>query len=146
MSSRSKKFTAQALEIIFNADSDMEEDVSEDEDNIELNSKSNDSDFEPEEGIDVPVPPSQTFISKNDEIKWSSSTTVCKKHKKVSARVPRMAVTRMTDIKSIFELVIPNCIKTIILEINNLKGGRVLGEMWKDLDQSRDACLGVSSF
>uniref|UniRef100_A0A8C7YB61 C-type lectin domain-containing protein n=1 Tax=Oryzias sinensis TaxID=183150 RepID=A0A8C7YB61_9TELE len=34
---------------------------------------SNDSDFEPDEGIAIPVPPSKTFISKNIIIHWYSS-------------------------------------------------------------------------
>lgn len=51
MSSRSKKFTVQeALEIIFDADSEIEEGVSEDEDYIKQNTESINLDFEPHEG------------------------------------------------------------------------------------------------
>ena len=74
MSSRSKMMTHQrALEFIFDHDSEIEEDVSEDEDHLELNSDSNDSDFEPDEGIAIPIPPSKTFTLKNGKIQWSSS-------------------------------------------------------------------------
>ena len=74
MSSRSKRMTVQeALEVIIDHDSEMEEDVSEDEDHLELNSDSNDSDFEPDEGIAIPIPPSKTFMSKNGEIQLTMS-------------------------------------------------------------------------
>jgi len=47
MSSRKKKVTAlEALELIFVHDSEIEEDVSQDEDGIEVNSESDDSDYE----------------------------------------------------------------------------------------------------
>lgn len=47
--------------------------MSEDEDHLELNHDSNDSDFEPHKRIDIPVPPSKIFMSKNGEMQWSSS-------------------------------------------------------------------------
>ncbi|KAL7850549.1 hypothetical protein SRHO_G00198980 [Serrasalmus rhombeus] len=55
----------EALEVIIDHDSETEEGVSEDEDYLELNSDSSDSDFEPDEGIAIPIPPSKTFVSKN---------------------------------------------------------------------------------
>ena len=127
MSSRSKWMTVQeARAFITDHDSEIEEDVSEDEDDLELNSDSNESDFEPDEGIAIPIPPSKTFMSKHGEIQWSSSPNMSQA--KLSAEniiktVPgptRMAVTRVTDIKSAFELVMPNSIQKIILEMTNL--------------------------
>ena len=127
MSSRSKWLTVQeARDFITDHDSEIEEDVSEDEDDLELNSDSNESDFEPDEGIAIPIPPSKTFMSKHGEIQWSSSPNMSQA--KLSAEniiktVPgptRMAVTRVTDIKSAFELVMPNSIQKIILEMTNL--------------------------
>lgn len=59
--------------MIFDADSEIEDDASEDEDNVQQNSESDDSDVEQDEEIAFPVPPNQTFMSKNGEIKWSSS-------------------------------------------------------------------------
>jgi len=38
----------------------------------------------------------------------------------------RMALTRVTDIKSAFELVMPDSIQKIILEMPNVEGRRVL--------------------
>lgn len=151
MSSRSKRFTVQeALEIIFDRDSEVEEDVSEDEDHSELNSDSHDSDSESDEEIAIPLPPSQTFMSKNGEMQWSSSPNMCQA--KLSAEniikttpgPTRMAVTHVKDIKSTFTLVMPNSIQKIILEMTNLEGRRVLGEKWKDLDKTHlHAYLGV---
>ena len=48
----------------------------------------------------------------------------------------RMAVTHVTDIRSTFELVMPDSIQKIILEMTNLEGKRVFGENWKDLDKT----------
>ncbi|XP_076608401.1 LOW QUALITY PROTEIN: uncharacterized protein LOC143333911 [Chaetodon auriga] len=151
MCSRSKNITVQeALEVILDRDSEIEEDVSEDEDYLELNSDSNDSDFEPDEGNTIPIPPSKTFMSKNGEIQWSSSPNM--RQAKLSAEniiktVPgptRMAVTRVRDIKSAFELVMPNSIQKIILEMTNLEGRRVFGEEWKELDKTHlDAYFGL---
>ena len=127
MSSRSKWMTVQeARAFITDHDSEIEEDVSEDKDDLEPNSDSNESDFEPDEGIAIPIPPSKTFMSKHGEIQWSSSPNM--RQAKLSAEniiktVPgptRMAVTRVTDIKSAFELVMPNSIQKIILEMTNL--------------------------
>ncbi|XP_029907418.1 piggyBac transposable element-derived protein 4-like [Myripristis murdjan] len=140
----------EALEVIIDHDSEIEEDVSEDEDHLEINSDSNDSDFEPDVGIAIPIPPSETYMSKNGEIQWSSSPN--KRQAKLSAEniiktVPgptRMAVTRVTDIKSTFELVMPDSIKKVILEMTNLEGRRVFGENWKELDKTHlDAYLGL---
>ena len=140
----------QARDFVIDHDSEIEEEVSEDEDDLELNSDSNDSDFEPDEGIAIPIPPSKTFMSKNGEIQWSSSPNI--RQTRMSAEniiktVPgptRMAVTRVTDIKSAFELVMPNSIQKIILEMTNLEGRRVFGEKWKELDKTHlDAYLGL---
>ena len=151
MSSRNRWMTVQqARDFVIDHDSEIEEEVSEDEDDLELNSDSNDSDFEPDEGIAIPIPPSKTFMSKNSEIQWSSSPNI--RQTRMSAEniiktVPgptRMAVTRVTDIKSAFELVMPNSIQKIILEMTNLEGRRVFGEKWKELDKTHlDAYLGL---
>lgn len=52
-----------ALEVIIDHDCETEGDVSE-EGPFELISDSNDSDFEPNEGIVIPIPPSRSYISK----------------------------------------------------------------------------------
>ncbi|XP_028681576.2 piggyBac transposable element-derived protein 4-like [Erpetoichthys calabaricus] len=139
MSSRSKQVTAlEALGLIFDHDSKIEEDVSEDEDHLEVNSESNDSDYEPYEETANNIPPSKTFTSKNGEIQWSSSPNI--RQAKLSAEniietVPgptRMAMTCVTDIKSAFQLVMPNLIQKIIIEMTNLEGSHVLREKWKE--------------
>lgn len=48
----------------------------------------------------------------------------------------------MSQTSSAFELLMPNSIQKIILEMTNLKGRRVLGEKWKELDKMH-AYLGV---
>ena len=55
----------EARDFITNHDSEIEEDVSEDEDDLELNSDSNEYDFVPDEGIAIPIPPSKTFMPKH---------------------------------------------------------------------------------
>ncbi|XP_027874871.1 piggyBac transposable element-derived protein 4-like [Xiphophorus couchianus] len=151
MSSRKKKMTAlEALELLVDHDSEIEEEVSEAEDSIEVNSESDDSDYEAIDENDVHVSRSKTFMSKNGEIQWSSSPT---KHlgkqcaENIIKTVPgptRMAVTRVTDIKSVFELFMPNAIQKIILQMTNLEGRRVFGENWKELDKMHlHAYLGV---
>ena len=129
-------------------DSEIEDNVSEDEDHLEVNSDDEDSDYEPDE--ETAIPPTETFMSKNLEIQWSLSPN---RHQatlsaaNIIKAVPgptRMAVTRVTDIKSAFELVIPNSIQKIILEMTNLEGRRVFGEEWKELDKTHlHAYLGL---
>ena len=129
----------EALELFFNHTSESEEDVSE-EDHLEIHSDLEDSDNEPSAEDEIPVPPRKTFISKNGEIQWSSTPNTCQatlSAENIIKTVPgptRMAVTCVTDIKSAFELLIPNCIQKIIIEMTNLEERRVLGEKWKELD------------
>ncbi|KAJ8405688.1 hypothetical protein AAFF_G00316680 [Aldrovandia affinis] len=48
----------------------------------------------------------------------------------------RIAVTRITDIKSVFELLMPKSIQKIVIEMTNLEGGLVFGENWKEMDNT----------
>lgn len=48
----------------------------------------------------------------------------------------RMAVSLVQDIRSSFELFIPDSIQHIILDCANLEGRRVLGGKWKEMDQT----------
>lgn len=74
MSSKNKNMTAlEALELIFDHDSEIEEDVSEAGNSIEVNSESEDSDCEPKDGNASHISPSKTFTSKYCEIQLSSS-------------------------------------------------------------------------
>jgi hypothetical protein len=45
----------------------------------------------------------------------------------------QMVVTHVQDIKSSFELFIPDTIQKIILDYSNLEGRRVFGERWTKL-------------
>lgn len=47
----------------------------------------------------------------------------------------QLAVTHVQDIKSSFELFIPDSIQKIILDCSNLEGRCVFGERWKEMDQ-----------
>lgn len=56
----------------------------------------------------------------------------------------RMAVSLVQDIKSSFELFIPDSIQNIILNCTNLEGRCVFGEKWKEMDQTHlQAYFGV---
>ncbi|KAJ8415108.1 hypothetical protein AAFF_G00008060 [Aldrovandia affinis] len=56
----------------------------------------------------------------------------------------RFAVTRVHDIKSAFELFIPQSVERIILDNTNLEGRRVYGANWKELDGTHlHAYMGV---
>eukprot|EP00066_Takifugu_rubripes_P029496 XP_011618762.1 PREDICTED: piggyBac transposable element-derived protein 4-like [Takifugu rubripes] len=81
-------------------------------------------------------------MSKNSEIEWSSRPR--KEPPRKAANVirmqpgaTRMAVTHTQDIKSSFELFIPDSIQEIILDCTNLEGRRVFGERWKEMDQTQ---------
>eukprot|EP00066_Takifugu_rubripes_P014261 XP_011603527.1 PREDICTED: piggyBac transposable element-derived protein 4-like [Takifugu rubripes] len=144
---------------------DVEEEVSEFEDHISENSES-DSDSEEDDEIEhQPVPkqrrapgpgrqqpspgPEQAsqhggeiWMSKNSEIEWSSRPRKGPPHKaanviRMQPGPTRMAVTHTQDIKSSFELFIPDSIQEIILDCTNLEGRRVFGERWKELDQTQ---------
>lgn len=47
-----------------------------------------------------------------------------------------MAVTHVSDIKSAFELVIPHLIQEIVLQMTYLEGRRILGQEWRELDET----------
>lgn len=87
----SRSMAMAALEFILDHDSEVEEDVSEAEDHVEVNSASDDSDYEPDQEITIPAPPTKTLMSKNEEIQWSSTPkcasgkTASRKHNKESA-------------------------------------------------------------
>ncbi|XP_034065557.1 piggyBac transposable element-derived protein 4-like [Gymnodraco acuticeps] len=119
-------------------DSEIEENVSEDEDYLEVNDEDYDYDQSNEE---TDIRPDATFMSKNCEIQWSSSpngrqaTLSAANIMKAVPGPTRMAVSRVTDIKSAFELVISNTVLKIVLDMTNLEGRRVYGEEWKELDE-----------
>ncbi|KAL3969261.1 leucine-rich repeat-containing G protein-coupled receptor 6 [Sarotherodon galilaeus] len=103
----------------------------------------------PEPGRQQPAPgPEQAhqtaseeiWMSKNGEIEWSScprNEPPCRAANVIRMQPgpTRLAVTHVQDIKSSFDLFIPDSIQKIILDCSNLEGRHVFGERWKEMDQ-----------
>uniref|UniRef100_A0A3Q3J2G5 PiggyBac transposable element-derived protein domain-containing protein n=1 Tax=Monopterus albus TaxID=43700 RepID=A0A3Q3J2G5_MONAL len=78
-------------------------------------------------------------MSKSGDITWSSCPSKEPPH--LSSNVltmqpgpTRMSVTHVQDIRSAFDLLMPDSILQIILDCTNLEGRRVYGEKWKVMD------------
>lgn len=135
----------EALEVIFshaqqdNSDSEEEvEDVSEEEDGEEYNPEHDESSSEEEEN---PEAESETFLSKNGKIIWSSAAyDQHGRHAeqnivKMTPGPTRYAVSHAQDIVSTFYLFITPAIEKIILDMTNLEGFRKYGDSWKKMDE-----------
>ncbi|XP_068435159.1 piggyBac transposable element-derived protein 4-like [Clinocottus analis] len=146
----------QGLDHIFggNEDEDMEqqsdtdEQVSEEEDNVEHHPE--DTDMSDEEGTAGEAAPAERFKSKNGKICWSSVPHVVQDRAaaanviKMTPGITRFAVTRVSDIRTCFELFMPSSLKRVIIAMTNLEGKKVYGDKWKDIDEVYlDAYLGV---
>ena len=110
-----------------------EEDFSEYEDHVSVNSES-DSEFEEEDENDHQPAPRQArqqpFCPRN-EPPCMATNSIRKQP------VPRwIAATHVQDIKSSFELFIPDSIQKIILDFTNLGGQHVFGERWNEMDKT----------
>ncbi|XP_053271933.1 piggyBac transposable element-derived protein 4-like [Pleuronectes platessa] len=133
---------------------EIEEDVSEIEDNDpyfdpdhhETEQSTNGEEEAPEEeapGEEAPVEdtPEVTFQSKDGNLLWYSSPqdrggrTRGENIIRMSPGPTRYATSRVDDIKSSFQLFLPESIVEIILAMTNLEGGRVFADTWKALDQ-----------
>ncbi|KAL4008155.1 hypothetical protein ACER0C_002007 [Sarotherodon galilaeus] len=111
---------------------EIDEDVSEVEDNTDF-----DPDFEetdqstagegeaPEEQA-----PEETFKSKSGYLFWSSSL----QDRGGSPGPTQYAISHVDDIKSSFQLFLPESIEGIILEMTNLEGKRVFGDTCREID------------
>ncbi|XP_047460931.1 piggyBac transposable element-derived protein 4-like [Mugil cephalus] len=118
---------------------EIEEDVSEVEDNTEFDpdfveaDQSTDGEGEaPEEQA-----PEETFQSKSGHLLWSPSPqnrVTVENIIKMRPGPTRYATSRVNDIKSSFQLFLPVSIEGIILQMTNLKGKRVFGDTWKEID------------
>ena len=126
------------------AHSDVEEeDVSKYEDNLDVNSECSDSESEFEDGLHLEYEPpaqepvtgraSQRYLSMNGLIERSSSP--------VRPGPTRFAVGHVQDIKSSFELLIPDSVQNIILDMTNLEWRRVFGDQWRRNRHHASACL-----
>ncbi|XP_059209533.1 piggyBac transposable element-derived protein 4-like [Centropristis striata] len=157
----SRRFTAEeALSLLMNWDSDVEEEISETEDPSEPEDNAIDDpdcqfshDEEDSEDESAGVPSSDenqetqqssstegTWTSKDGKIKWSTSPHQSRGRLsssnviKMTPGPTRFAVTRVDDIESAFQLFISPPIEKIILDMTNLEGRRVFQEKWKPLD------------
>ncbi|KAJ3603104.1 hypothetical protein NHX12_030848, partial [Muraenolepis orangiensis] len=85
--------------------------------------------------------PEVTFQSNEGNLLWYSSTQDRGGRARVDNIIrmtpgpTRYATSRVDDIKSSFQLFLPESIVEIILEITNLEGRRVFADTWKALDQ-----------
>ena len=127
---------------------------SEYEDHVSVNTES-DSELEEEDEIapqPAPGPVHQQpahqqpaggerWMPKNCEIEWSSSlrnepSRMAVNVIRMQPGPMRMVVTHVQNIKSSFELFIPDTNQNIILDCTHLEGRRVFGERWKEMDQT----------
>lgn len=93
---------------------DSDEQVSEEEDNVEYHPEDTDtSDESDEEVTGAEAAPAERFKSKNGKICWSSvphdvhGRAAAANVIKMTPRITRFAVTRVSDIKTCFELFMP---------------------------------------
>ncbi|XP_025760986.1 piggyBac transposable element-derived protein 4-like [Oreochromis niloticus] len=154
--------TEEALSLLFNWDSDEEEDVSETEDlseaednviddpDCQFSDEEEDSEGEcvaistsnENQGMQQSQSTEETWTSQDGNIKWSlsphrsqgrlSSSNVIK----MTSGPTRFAITRVDDIDVTFQLFISPPIERIILDMTNLEGRRVFQEKWKPLDRT----------
>ncbi|XP_051982284.1 piggyBac transposable element-derived protein 4-like [Xyrauchen texanus] len=145
MTSKQRFSVYEILSQFFDSESDIEENVSETDDNIEEDPdyEASSSDENDTPNVDPPVvsqPPTNPLPSKNGKLSWSRSPP--ERQGRLSAAnvikmVPgptRYAVSHVQDIKSAFDLFITPSIEKDVLEMTNLEGRRVYGEGWKDFD------------
>ncbi|KAJ8403326.1 hypothetical protein AAFF_G00350980 [Aldrovandia affinis] len=92
----------------------------------------------------------ELFISKDKKMSWSSIPY--ETHGKAQAEniirmtpgPTRFAISRVQDIKSAFELFIPESIQKILIDMTNMEGRRVFKDNWKMIDKTDlDAYLGL---
>ena len=86
--------------------------------------------------------PEVTFQSKNGNLLWHSSPQERGgrvREENIVRMTPgptRYAISRVDEIKSSFQLFLPESIERIVLDMTNLEGRRVFGDTWKELDQA----------
>ncbi|GLD62735.1 piggyBac transposable element-derived protein 4-like protein [Lates japonicus] len=153
----SKRYTVyEALDHIFGHDSDpedreeseAEEDVSEDEDEVQYDPEQDHT--SDEEDPDVTDAEREVFKSRKGDVSWSSSPldTQCREPRenilKMTPGPTRYAVSHAQDIKSTFELFFPQPLQKILLEMTNMEGRRVFGDSWMEIDKTQlDAYMGL---
>lgn len=89
--------------------------------------------------------PEGTFLSKSGDLLWFSypqeggvKTRGCRARVenivKMTSGPTRYATSCVDNIKSSFQIFLPESIEGIILEMTNLEGKRAFGDTWTDLD------------
>ncbi|XP_040268703.1 piggyBac transposable element-derived protein 4-like [Bufo bufo] len=133
--------------------SDMDEQVSEAEDEVEYQPEYTDTSDESDEEATSAEPaavPAETFKSKSGKICWSSEPpdlhgrAAAADVIKMTPGITKFAMTRVSDIKTCFELFMPLSLKKVIIAMTNLEGKKVHGNMWNDINEEcLDAYIGV---
>lgn len=127
--------------------SDMDELVSEEEDHVDNVDDTDDSDEDVTAGE---TNPGENLLSKNGKIVWHLQSNrvggraVAANVIKKAPGITTFAVSRASDINSCFQLFIPFQLKKIIMNMTNLEGKKVFGDLWKDIDEEcLDAYIGL---
>ncbi|KAL3967747.1 aryl hydrocarbon receptor [Sarotherodon galilaeus] len=124
---------------------EIEEDVSEVKDNRDFDPDFEETDQSTDGEGEAPEEqaPEETLQSKSGHLLWSSSLLGKGKSPRGRARVKNIkmtpgptqyAISRVDDIKSSFQLFLPESIEEIILEMTNLEGKHVFGDTWREID------------
>uniref|UniRef100_A0A3Q3L0N4 Nucleolin n=1 Tax=Mastacembelus armatus TaxID=205130 RepID=A0A3Q3L0N4_9TELE len=119
---------------------EIEEDVSEVEDNTDFDPDFEETDQSTDgEGEGEAPEEQEPFQSKSGHLLWSSSpqdrrSRARVKNIKITPGPTRYATSRVDDIKSSFQLFLPESIEGIIVEMTNLEGKRVFGDTWRKID------------
>ncbi|KAM4038357.1 LOW QUALITY PROTEIN: uncharacterized protein ACNLHF_016667 [Anomaloglossus baeobatrachus] len=128
---------------------DTDEQVSEEENYVDYQPEDTDSsDQSDEEVTGAEAAPAERFKFKSGKISWSSvppdvhGRADAANVIKMTPGITRFAVTRVSDIKTCFDLFMPLSIKKVIIAM--IEGKKVHGNMWNDLhDDDLDAYIGV---
>ncbi|XP_048853943.1 piggyBac transposable element-derived protein 4-like [Brienomyrus brachyistius] len=84
--------------------------------------------------------PGEIFMSRKGQIEWSSSPKIAQPRSPTKLKMKpgptRMAVSRVHDIRSAFELFISDSIQQVVLNMTNLEGKRIISKKWKEVDNT----------
>ncbi|KAI3352471.1 hypothetical protein L3Q82_005196 [Scortum barcoo] len=126
----------QTLDLIFQdeeVDSDLDEDVSEQEDNVEENSDYSPSDEDDSDGEEQAARQGGHLCRKT-VLSVGPSTSSCRQLR-MTPEQTRLAISHASDILSMFQLFLPPAIeKIIVIAMTNMEGIHRYGEEWKTMD------------
>ncbi|XP_048853945.1 piggyBac transposable element-derived protein 4-like isoform X2 [Brienomyrus brachyistius] len=84
--------------------------------------------------------PGEIFMSRKGQIEWSSSPKIAQPRSPTKLKMipgpTRMAVSRVHDIRSAFELFLPDSIQKIVRKMTNIEGKRIFRKQWKEVDDT----------